>query len=231
MSFATVTSCAANVGQILLTVPACPTRRPALKVCLPPSGIGRVQAKGTQRRCLVVCSTGKGFGAGQGPDKKLENSRAMQIEGSELLAKLMEAKDVRAAARENVDKLNENFFIVTSTYLEMARKEGNQDVVSRIEPILRITMQEKEKTLRPEIQLLNALLRAPSEQERQKIYVEDKNRQWFVNPKDSYFFKLVDMMMKDVEQSKGNPKRMFILKQLQEIQKETLLIAQSMESK
>ena len=48
-------------------------------------------------------------------------------------------------------------FPVMSCYfmVRKAKKEGNPEVVNQLETTLKIAMQEREKTLRPEIQLLN----------------------------------------------------------------------------
>ena len=50
-----------------------------------------------------------------------------------------------------------------------ARKEGNAEVVGRLESVLKIAMEEKQKTLRPEIQLLNSLIAAKSSLQRQEV--------------------------------------------------------------
>ena len=114
-------------------------------------------------------------------------SRAPQIKATELLSQLLQSEDPRAAARQNVDSLTEEFFMVSSTYLEMvrtaaaaaaigghdtcsfalntafvacsqAKKEQNSEVAKQLESALKAAMEEKQKTLRPEIQLLNNLL-------------------------------------------------------------------------
>ena len=50
-----------------------------------------------------------------------------------------------------------------------ARKEGNQQVVRQLETVLRAAMQEKQKALRPEIQLLNTLLAASDRPTRKRV--------------------------------------------------------------
>lgn len=54
-------------------------------------------------------------------------------------------------------------------HLPQARKEGNADVTAKLEQVLKIAMDEKQKTLRPEIQLLNQLLACDSPADRQKV--------------------------------------------------------------
>ena len=107
-----------------------------------------------------------------------------------MLSQLLQSKDPHVAARQNIDSLTEEFFMVSSTYLEMvgvrslaltcsviqrpqytcdtrahqnkqelqAKKEKNSAVAKQLEGALKAAMEEKQKTLRPEIQLLNNLL-------------------------------------------------------------------------
>ena len=49
-----------------------------------------------------------------------------------------------------------------------AKKEGDAEVVRRLEEVLKVAMSEKQKTLRPEIQLLNRLLAVESSAERRQ---------------------------------------------------------------
>ena len=53
--------------------------------------------------------------------------------------------------------------------LQQARKEGEEDVVGKLEKVLSVAMEEKQKTLRPEIQLLNRLLGAKTGAERTAV--------------------------------------------------------------
>jgi hypothetical protein len=50
-----------------------------------------------------------------------------------------------------------------------ARKENNPIVLEKLEAVLKIAMEEKQKTLRPEIQLFNRLLAASTQLERQQV--------------------------------------------------------------
>ena len=53
--------------------------------------------------------------------------------------------------------------------LLQARKEGNKEVCTKLEQVLKIAMEEKQKTLRPEIQLLNNLMAATTVPERERV--------------------------------------------------------------
>ena len=50
-----------------------------------------------------------------------------------------------------------------------AKKEGNKEVCAKLEQVLKIAMEEKQKTLRPEIQLLNNLMAATTVPERERV--------------------------------------------------------------
>ena len=47
--------------------------------------------------------------------------RAPQLKATEVLSKLLQSEDPKVAARENIDSLTEEFFMMSSTYLEMVR--------------------------------------------------------------------------------------------------------------
>ena len=61
------------------------------------------------------------------------------------------------------------FLLIILDLLLQARKEGNKEVVEKLESVLRVAMTEKKKTLRPEIQLLNTLLEADTTKARQEV--------------------------------------------------------------
>lgn len=52
-----------------------------------------------------------------------------------------------------------------------ARKEGKMDELKRLEICMKTAMEEKQKTLRPEIQLLNKLIAADSSDDRRKVHL------------------------------------------------------------
>jgi hypothetical protein len=58
---------------------------------------------------------------------------------------------------------------ICDSYLAMAVKEGNTDVAAQLETAMRVAMQAKQATLRPEIRLLNELLAIETPDARQKV--------------------------------------------------------------
>lgn len=113
-----------------------------------------------------------------------------------------------------VDDLTEEFFMVGAAYLDMARKEGNPEVVRQLESVMRTAMEEKNKTLRPEIRMLNQLLREKTSSERTKTLSEYSA---FLSP-GSYFFHLLNRMLVDVEGQR--PPQTKLLAQIRTISKE-----------
>jgi hypothetical protein len=71
----------------------------------------------------------------------------------------MVASDVRSAVRARVGELNEAWFAVVSTYVSLAQSDGEPTVVAKLNEVYAAAVEEKEKTLKPEIRLLNQLLR------------------------------------------------------------------------
>jgi len=130
----------------------------------------------------------------------VKQARTTQVETTEVLADLLQAPNIAATARNNIDSINEEFFMVSSTYLDMvchvpvachtckweqyswkalllhkqAKKEGNTEVCRKLEEVLRVAMEEKQKTLRPEIQLLNNLMAATTVPERERVCLHAK---------------------------------------------------------
>ncbi|KAL3694310.1 hypothetical protein R1sor_007961 [Riccia sorocarpa] len=157
----------------------------------------------------------------------VSKARKFQLEATQLLAELLKADDIKSTAEKHVDSLSEDFFIIASTYLDLAKKEGNLEVVSKLETTLRTALEVKETTLRPEIRLLNQLLRETAEKDRASTI--QTNVQYLSS--DSYFFQLLSRMIKDVESQKTNPNQLRLLTQLRMISKETREVAKAMRRK
>jgi len=83
----------------------------------------------------------------------VDKAKGTQLQSSRILAELLQTPNPVRRAQELAQYLTEDFFITSSTYLEMARQEKRPEVVGRLEEVLRIAMEAKNKTLRPEIQV------------------------------------------------------------------------------
>eukprot|EP00244_Chara_vulgaris_P002662 TRINITY_DN1474_c0_g1_i3.p1 TRINITY_DN1474_c0_g1~~TRINITY_DN1474_c0_g1_i3.p1 ORF type:complete len:270 (+),score=34.31 TRINITY_DN1474_c0_g1_i3:139-948(+) len=153
----------------------------------------------------------------------ITEARKVQMDATEMLAELLKAKDPAVKARENIESLTEEFFMIASTYIDLAKKEGNIEVTNQLETTLKLALEEKEKTLRPEIRILNVLLRGKSPAERADTITQ--NRSHFSS--DSYFFTLLNRMIQDVERQKTNAQRAQLLAQLRAIRRETQEVSKS----
>ncbi|KAL0017760.1 hypothetical protein WJX77_010093 [Trebouxia sp. C0004] len=150
----------------------------------------------------------------------VKQARTTQVKTTEVLADLLQAPNIAATARNNIDSINEEFFMVSSTYLDMAKKEGNTEVCRKLEEVLRVAMEEKQKTLRPEIQLLNNLMAATTVPERERVLSQDTAEQ-AQTMNNGYFFGLLDRMISDVNRQPDNRRKKDLMDQLQEINKRT----------
>ncbi len=84
----------------------------------------------------------------------------------------MVAPDIHAAVRERVHELDESWFAVASTYVSLAQRDGEPAVVARLNAVYAAAVEAKEATLRPEIRLLNRLLRAKDEAGRAELLAQ-----------------------------------------------------------
>ncbi|PNW71008.1 hypothetical protein CHLRE_17g742550v5 [Chlamydomonas reinhardtii] len=177
-------------------------------------GAGRVQAHRATTRCHATAV----------PDPaaaRLDGARVTQLRATELLAKLLEASDPTGEARQHVESLTEDFFMTSSTYLTLARKEGNADVASRLERALSAAWAVKQATMRPELQLLNGLVRAESDAARRQMYVSGgSDLVDTLRMNDRWFFSMLERMTNDVERQPPNPGKAQLLTRLRSIKKE-----------
>ncbi|KAK9831613.1 hypothetical protein WJX74_002567 [Apatococcus lobatus] len=150
--------------------------------------------------------------------KIIREAREKQLSVTDLLAKLTNATQkpsMADIAAQNANSLTEEFFLTTSTYMEMAKKEGNTEIAGKLEEALRTAMAEKQKHLRPEIRLLNQLMQIQDDSQRLKLLQASKNT---VQMNDGYFLKLVDNMMKDLKRQPKSSGSALAIHQLQSIQ-------------
>jgi len=168
----------------------------------------RMVAPASGKRRASLCRAGK--------KDVVRESQRMQSESTKVLADILQSEDKAAAAAEAqvAGSFTEEFFHITSALVQMARNEGNVEMADQLESVYFICVEEKEKTLRPEIRLLNRLLRCGTSKERALLLVAE--RDGALQRDDGYFFELVDKMQGDVSRSKNEP----LLAQLKDIESE-----------
>ncbi|KAI7841568.1 hypothetical protein COHA_004738 [Chlorella ohadii] len=123
---------------------------------------------------------------------------------------------IAQVAEENVESLTEMFFQTANAYLTMAQKEGNAVVTQHIETALRAALEAKQATLRPEIQLLNRLLGAETQEQRQRILFNPDAVDTLVM-NDRYFFGLLNRMQTDVGRMPDGPQKAALVERLESI--------------
>ena len=97
-------------------------------------------------------------------------------------------------------------------------------VVSKLEEAIRVAMEEKNKTLRPEIQLLNKLLKEKDRQERKRL-LNRKASGDALAMNGGYFFSLLEKFTSDVEaqqQKMMSSSSSQLLTQLREIKEDAI---------
>lgn len=176
----------------------------------------RPSRSATKDRTLHRWRLGAGFGKPTAQES-IGKARQTQLNATELLSTLLQAHDTRAKATQYVDNITEEFFLMASTYLEMAKKEDNIDVVSQLENVMKVCMEEKQKTLRPEIQLLNTLLATPSRDRRHELMTTPQSIE-IMRMNNEYFDSLINRMIIDVDRQPAQ--NLALAQQLKDIQQQ-----------
>lgn len=158
--------------------------------------------------------------ASSGPKDPVQAARQPQLQATEVLTQLLKSTDLTAASRQLVDHMSEEFFMVGSTYLDMAKKEGEPEVVERLELVLRAAMEAKNATLRPEIRLLNQLLGCEEDAQARKQLLNRQASGDALTSDDGYFFKLLEQVTADVVKQPENPRKASLLQWLAQIKVE-----------
>ncbi|KXZ45602.1 hypothetical protein GPECTOR_53g95 [Gonium pectorale] len=157
---------------------------------------------------------------------RLDGARVSQKRHTDLLAQLLQASDPTLVARQNVEGLNEEFFMTAGTYLSLAQKEGNTEASSRLGRALTAAWDVKQSTLRPELQLLNRLVRTQAEAARREIYISGgAELVATLTMNDRWFAATLGRMVADVERQPPNPGKASLLSTLRAIQRETEALA------
>ena len=182
-----------------------------------------------QPRKSIEANSGQGFGkqANEGNDDykyqdEILNQRSVALAATDILARLLHAEEnALEVATEFTGSLTEEFFHISSAYLQMAKKDGDDNVAFRLERALKAAMEAKNATLRPEIQLLNKLLGAENELERKQV-LNTKQAGETLTMNNCYFFNLLDTMMKDVNRQPGGPQKVELQEKQQAVKSAAL---------
>ncbi len=96
-------------------------------------------------------------------------AQAMVDAGAELLRQILTAPDPQAALQEAADKIDEAFMLVLSANIAQAQRDGQTDLVTRLEQIAEMAMEIIQAQLTPEERFINELLMAETPQESTRL--------------------------------------------------------------
>ncbi len=100
----------------------------------------------------------------------------MQEQASKEMAKAQETLDLLLAAptpeqglQENMSRVDEPFMHFLTAQLEKANAEGDEATVQKLSPVYSMIMSAAESQMPPEVQLINALMQAPGEEQMREV--------------------------------------------------------------
>ncbi len=103
-----------------------------------------------------------------------EIDKAMQKQQSEarqLLERILAAPDVRQAATENLEAINDLFVNILQTELDAARKKADLARIEKLQKVVAVV--EEASAPPPELELIDRLVSAADEGERQKLLADN----------------------------------------------------------
>lgn len=121
-----------------------------------------------------------------------QQSQQMLQQATETLQAILSAEDQQAAVRANMDKVDDAFMYVLSATIARAEQEGQSAQAADLKKVQSLIMQEVEQQAPPEVQLINRLVRADSEEERNRLLQENRE---LVTPA---FVEMLDMITAEV---------------------------------
>lgn len=108
-----------------------------------------------------------------------KQSQQMMEEANKTLQAILSSPDPRAAIRDNMQKIDDTFMYFLSVMIAQADQRGQQEEAQALNQVYALIMREMERQSPPEIQLLNRLIYAESDKQRQQVL---ENNQHLVSP-------------------------------------------------
>ncbi len=103
-----------------------------------------------------------------------EIDKAMQKQQSEarqLLERILAAPDIRQAAMDNLESINDMFVNILQNELQAARKKADLERIDKLQKVIAVV--EEASAPPPELDLIDKLVSAGDENERQKLLAEN----------------------------------------------------------
>lgn len=106
-------------------------------------------------------------------DEIREQSNRMLAQAAETLELILQAPDMRTAVSENFERLDDAFMYFLISRINQAAEMGNQEQVATLQGVQELIVTQAESAVPPEIRLLNELLEADADEERNAILDEN----------------------------------------------------------
>jgi hypothetical protein len=127
-------------------------------------------------------------------DEIREQSNRLLAEAAETLKMILEAPDMQTAVAENFQRLDDAFMYFLIQRINQAEEADNSEQAAQLRQIQEIIAATAEAQVPPEIRLLNQMLEAPTDAEREQIL--DENPQMVTEE----MLQVLDMVQQQVEQ-------------------------------
>jgi len=96
-----------------------------------------------------------------------------QAEARQLLDRILSAADVRQAATENLESINDLFVQILQDELQAARQKADLERIGKLQKVIAVV--EEASAPPPELELIDKLVSTSDESERQKLLAENAN--------------------------------------------------------
>ena len=96
-----------------------------------------------------------------------------QAEARNLLDRILSAADVRQAAMDNLELINDMFVAILQDELQTARQKADLERIGKLQNVISVV--EEASAPPPELELIDKLVSTSEETERQKLLAENAN--------------------------------------------------------
>lgn len=127
-------------------------------------------------------------------DEIREQSNKLMAEAAETLKMILEAPDMQTAVAENLQRLDDAFMYFLIQRINQAEEAGNAEQVAQLRQVQELIAATIDAQVPPEIRLLNQMLEAPTDAEREQIL--DENPQMVAEE----MLQVLDAVQQQVEQ-------------------------------
>lgn len=107
-------------------------------------------------------------------ERQDQSLQEAQDEASLLIVEILQADDREAAIRENLDDIDELFFLVLARLQEAAEKRGNEKRAEELLELSENVVEIMQERLPPDLRLLSALMRAEYPEESNQLLEENR---------------------------------------------------------